>query len=646
MKNTTNHVLLKAASLLICLGFAVRCHSQVCTGSLGDPVVSVNFGSGINPGNPLAAATTTYSFTSSICPNDGSYTVVSSSSGCFGSTWHTLSEDHTPNDVDGYMMLINASFTPGDFYTDTVRNLCGNTKYEFSAWVTNVLLSTAPCPNHIRPSLTFNIETTTGTILGTYSTGDIGESGIPTWLQYGLFFTTPLNNNAVVIRITNNAPGGCGNDLALDDIIFRPCGPTVTVSVPGINQTDINVCLNNVSPVPIFATIGSGYSSPFKQWQISLDSGSTWSDIPGETSDNFLFNGTTAGVYKYRLTVAEAINIASVNCRVASNIITIAIRDIPSVNATNNGPVCENTSLNLTAGGGVTYHWTGPAGFNSTLANPSLIALSNLSGIYNVTVTDQYGCINQASTTVEIIPKPVVSISNDQTVCEGIQVSLNAGGGNTYLWYPATGLSAVNIPNPIASAVDTTTYFAIVSNGICSDTSSVTINIVKKPVAMAGTDKILLKGQSAVLDGIAGGSDISFYWSPDTFLDSAILIRPVTRATRDIKYTLHVSSNAGCGVDEDDVFVKVYNDIYVPNAFSPNNDGLNDTWRIDGLVAVPNARVVVFNRYGNIVFETTGNTQQWNGIYKNEALAAGAYVYMIDLKNGRNILKGWVVIVR
>jgi hypothetical protein len=77
--------------------------------------VNVNFGSGSNPGSQLKAATTTYNFTSSTCPNDGSYTVVNSTAGCFNNSWYNVPEDHTPNDASGYMMLINASYTPGDF---------------------------------------------------------------------------------------------------------------------------------------------------------------------------------------------------------------------------------------------------------------------------------------------------------------------------------------------------------------------------------------------------------------------------------------------------------------------------------------------------------------------------------------------------
>jgi gliding motility-associated-like protein len=90
----------------------------------------------------------------------------------------------------------------------------------------------------------------------------------------------------------------------------------------------------------------------------------------------------------------------------------------------------------------------------------------------------------------------------------------------------------------------------------------------------------------------------------------------------------------------------VYNDIYIPNAFSPNNDGLNDTWRINGLEVTPNAKVTVYNRYGEIVFETTGKTLEWDGTYKGQPLAIDSYVYMVDLKNGMPLRKGTVMIVR
>ncbi len=638
-------IFLKTAIVLFCLHIQAA-KAQVCNGSLGDPVVNVNFGSGSNPGSSLQSATTTYSFTFSNCPNDGSYTVVNSTAGCFGNSWHTVPEDHTPNDANGYMMLVNASVTPGDFYVDTVKNLCANTTYEFAAWIINVLLPGSCSPNPILPKLVFNIETTAGIVLGTYSTGDIPAASDPTWKQYGLFFTTPANTNDVVIRLTNEAPGGCGNDVALDDITFRACGPTVLLSGSS-NQTSFDLCSGTPANIMLTATIGNGYSSPTYQWQESIDNGLNWSFIAGANTTSYLFNKSNKGAYQYRLLVADGTNILITSCRVASNVITLTLHDKPVVSASNNGPFCENTPATLAASGGATYSWTGPGGFTSTLSTPSFIAISNAAGQYDVIVTDQYGCTNTSSTVVAVNPQPVATVSSDISFCEGGSATLNAGGGNAYLWSPATGLSDVASPSPVASPADTTTYRVIVTSANnCADTATVTVNILKKPVAHAGQDKLLLKGQSVVLDGIVTGSDVDYSWSPSLFLDNALLLTPRTTPPSDILYTLTAFSNVGCGISTDDVFVNVYNDIFIPKAFSPNNDGLNDTWHIEALGVFPNAKVIVYNRYGQVVFESTAATKDWDGTFKNTALATGAYAYVLDLKNNLPIRKGMVMIVR
>ena len=100
-------------------------------------------------------------------------------------------------------MLVNASYQPGDFFLTTVTDLCPNTTYEFSAWIMNVLNKFG-----IKPNLTFHIEQPDGTVLASYETGDISVSPSPVWQQYGIIFATPPDNATIVLRITNNAPGG------------------------------------------------------------------------------------------------------------------------------------------------------------------------------------------------------------------------------------------------------------------------------------------------------------------------------------------------------------------------------------------------------------------------------------------------------
>lgn len=628
--------------------FIGKLFSQICSGSLGDPVVNVTFGAGSNPGSPLPVSTNTYRYNFGDCPNDGYYTLVNSTTACFGDSWLTLTEDHTPGDVNGYMMLVNASVEPSDFYIDTVKNLCAGTTYEFGAWITNVLKTTACSPDPKQPNLVFNIETTTGAVLGTYSTGSIDATSSPLWKQYGLFFTTPAGNSTVVIRITNNAPGGCGNDLALDDITFRPCGPKVTASIviPGGISTDVSFCKDAVQPVTINGSVGSGYTFPSLQWQESLDNGITWNDINGATGYSLSVNKTSVGSYLYRLAVAQGVNISISNCRVTSNPFSVNIQDLPTAEAKSNSPICEGTTVQLEANGGDVYNWTGPNSFTSNNKTPSLIAALNSAGIYKVDVTDVNGCKSSASTSLIVNPKPVASVSNDKTICSGSSTSLSASGGVSYLWFPATALSDATIATPTATPASTTTYNVVVSNADnCKDTATVTIAVNESPVANAGPDKFLLKGETVTLDGSVSGGNITVSWTPADFLSNPGIANPVTNITHDTIYTLRVVSNIGCGSDEDEVTIKVINGIFIPKAFSPNNDGRNDTWRIDGLQVFTKAVFSIYNRFGQKIFEG-GSNDVWNGTYKNQPLAVGTYVYYLNLNNGKPVMKGSVVLTR
>src|SRR5690606_7634197 len=132
-----------------------------------------------------------YTYSAAGCPNDGSYTIANFSGDCFGNSWHMVAQDHTPGDVNGYMMVVNASYTPGDFFVRTVSGLCPNTTYEFASWILNVIRTSSCESASIKPNVTFAIETTDGTLLQSYSTGDIGATAAPEWKQYGFYFKTP-----------------------------------------------------------------------------------------------------------------------------------------------------------------------------------------------------------------------------------------------------------------------------------------------------------------------------------------------------------------------------------------------------------------------------------------------------------------------
>lgn len=632
------------AFLLSAFIYISKASAQLCQGSLGDPVVNITFGAGTNPGPPIGSLTN-YTYHAADCPQDGSYTIENETKNCNGDTWHSVT-DHT-GDTNGYMMVINASTQPGDFFVKRVGGLCPNTTYEFASWILNLTKQSACGGNPIKPNVTFSIETTTGTVLQTYQTGDIAAGNAPVWKQYGFFFSTTSTIDSVVIRLTNNAPGPCGNDLLLDDITFRACGPLVTAAISG-SPDAVNVCTGDNSVFTLLANVSAGYTDPVYQWQSSEDGGTSWANIVGAVSTSYVRQPIiTPGLYLYRFAVSQKGNINISNCSIFSNVVSVSVNKYPVTAASSRGS-CTGDSLLLTANDGALFEWKGPLAFSSSLQSPFIAVTTPAnSGTYYVKVTSAEGCTSQDSTKVQLTIKPVADAGDDVEVCEGVPVQLNANGTNitSWQWSPATGLSDPTLPNPIALPDENTLYILTVFNRECKVSDSLQVIINKNPSADAGPDKIMIAGQSVMLNGSVGGTNVSYTWTPANSLQAASTLTPDASPATSQQYTLHVVSNIGCGIATDTMLVKVYQQLYVPNAFTPNNDGLNDTWVIEALAAYPGAEVKVYNRYGQMVFNNNGKNIAWDGKFKGSPLTAGAYVYVINLKNNTPLVKGVLYIV-
>lgn len=633
--------------------FATLSAAQTCTGSLGDPVINQTFGAGSNPGSALPGGITDMSYTANNCPNDGYYTIANSITGtgnCHPDTWHNVTSDHTGN-PNGYMMIINASYQPSIFFTQTANGLCPNTTYEFSAYILNLITLAASRPDVIKPNITFSIETSSGQILKTYNTDTIPATALPTWKKYGTYFATPPGVTDVVVKMTNNSPGGNGNDLILDDITFRACGPVVQTGFGDVTSTTPqSICEGSNINYTLQANVGTGYNNPFLQWQVNQNN-KGWTNIAGQTASTFNLNIVSAqsGTYQYRLLVGEGENLSSPSCNVSSQPLTVTVNPLPVAQAPVIQTVCQSDALTLTATGGTSYTWSGP---NITASNQNPLVINNVTssnaGVYTVVTTSASGCTSTgAQTVVRVLPKVVAVVGNSATICAGESTPLSASGGRYYKWTPSEGLDHDDIASPVASPSQTTTYTVKVSNDGCYDDSkSVTVTVNKNPVAIAGGDKVIFEGQSVQLNGAIGGDNIAnYYWTPTTGLDNPNSITPNASPKDDITYTLNVVSQT-CGVATSHVFVKVYKKITIPNAFTPNNDGINDLWNIDALITYPSCLVSIFDRNGQKVYQSIGYPKPWDGTRGGSPLPGGTYYYIIDLKNNTPKLSGWVVVVR
>lgn len=214
--------------------------------------------------------------------------------------------------------------------------------------------------------------------------------------------------------------------------------------------------------------------------------------------------------------------------------------------------------------------------------------------------------------------------------------------------YSGNGVKANGFFDPaLAGTGKHTINYVFTSTNGCSDSSSQEILVMPTPTLSAGKDTIMLEGGEIKLYATASGSNLIYKWLPSIGLSRDDILDPIATPVDDITYVLSATSDQGC-VAIDEIKVKVLKVPIVPNAFSPNGDGVNDTWNIKYLESYANATVTVFSRYGSIVYYSSkGYSQPWSGQANGSDLPMGSYYYIIDPKTvGRKPIAGNVTIIR
>lgn len=186
------------------------------------PAFTIDFGSG-NLRDPNTDNLYNYQRVPGFCPTDGHYSFAPYTQACFKDDWHTLSSDHTGGDQDGNMLLVNAAPDGGVFLSVLINGLKSNTTYELSLWVINLCRPTKKCPFLLLPSLSIRLVTPEGRIVANIVTQELPRVQKPIWSRHRVYLTTPASTSNLRLVMADNAPGGCGNDFALDDISFREC---------------------------------------------------------------------------------------------------------------------------------------------------------------------------------------------------------------------------------------------------------------------------------------------------------------------------------------------------------------------------------------------------------------------------------------
>ena len=585
---------LSSETVLAQLGF--------CSGNSGGPIFTETFGTGTNYGPALPGGTTNYDFVGFNGPQDGEYTIGPST---FALDWN-LPSDHTPNDTNGKSLIVNASFTAGEFYSRGVNGLCENTTYEFSSWLINILPNSGCGGQGIPVNVKFEIwDATNTTLLASGDTGNLFSTSTPIWQQYALVFTTSPGQSEVVLKMINNGVGGCGNDLAIDDIVFKSCGDFISIEDQA-NNSNVTLC-SSQTPYSTTLTVApdnSVFSSHFYQWEESTD-GISWNDIPSKTSQSISLSGIITTSY-FRAKVAElASNLNNSLCNVTSDIFQVIVSPIPSAPTTD---CWESTTFNDT-----TCLWevigTQPAQptglecwetalFNNTTCSWEVTGAQPFQPTlkcWEVAIFNSATCIWEITGAQPTQPT--------ELECWKIVTFNNA----TCLWE----ITGDQPTQPIIECWETTT----INNTSCAWEVTGMQPIIETILSDGNSINVITSntgGFSYSLDGITFQSNNIFY-----NIEGGL-------------YTIYVKAN-NCI----EAISREYLHFYIPQFFTPNNDGVNDTFDLKGIENYSTYEVYIYNRFGKILKSAINVPFSWNGIYNNTALPSSDYWYVVIIEGER-----------
>ena len=262
-------------------------------------------------------------------------------------------------------------------------------------------------------------------------------------------------------------------------------------------------------------------------------------------------------------------------------------------------------------------------------------------------------CFDFFDQVINVLAAPSVSFISLPNVCQEaapfqiIQASESSGQAGIGT-FSGPGITGAGTFDPSLAGIGThTLQYLFIANSGCSESITQTITVMPSPVVNAGRDTVMLEGGEIKLSAKASGSNLSYEWTPKVGLSQYNIPDPMASPTENTTYTLSVTSDQGC-VSMDYIFIKVLKQPLVPNAFSPNNDGVNDLWDIKYLESYSNATVQVFSRSGGLVYRSLrGYSSPWNGQFNGVDLPVGTYYYIIDPHTkGRVPISGSVTILR
>lgn len=610
--------------------------------------------------------------------------------------WHKV-DDHTYFDdyTKGYFLQVDASNTAGTFYSKTITDVCPDTKLYFSAWALNSMVLWRQSSLHAySPNISYVIrDAKTNALLLKYDTGDIPNDSTwypadysqqgwystrklsAHWMEYGTPFTVPSGVDSILFSLENNATHFLGADFALDDIEIRLCVPTIRIQGDTVCQTQ------PVSLDADFVNDGSFIEPLAYKWQQNvsgyLSDEASWKDVSTNKTYDIAATSVSNQGY-YRLLIANQNNIDKQACRAVSNTVFLkvnapamtSIKDTICANSTysfNNKSLsvsglyadtlssflgCDSIiNLDLKVNAIEKYAYTDSICLGSTYIFKAKTLTQ--AGDYVDTLQSSQGCDSIVTFTLKL--RQAKQTQLQQTICQG---SIYSFGGKSLR----------------EAGIYTDSLFAA---SACDSIVTLTLNIKQKPVVILR--KEICPDETYLFEGAklnATGMYTKNYSNPNTCDSTITLYLTVLRVdttylthsiaegenyffngvslTKPGRYTASFLNANHCdSVILLDLFINSTNNkVRVPELFTPNNDGDNDYFVIEHLEEYPKNYLLIFNRWGNKVYEGKPYMNSWDGRnyfgpkVSGDLLPEGTYFYILDLGDGSTVKKGFIYLNR
>jgi gliding motility-associated-like protein len=341
----------------------------------------------------------------------------------------------------------------------------------------------------------------------------------------------------------------------------------------------------------------------------------------------------------------------------ATAIVTVEDFSAISLNAGSDASICDGAAITMTAiSDANSFSWS-PA--NGLTDAKSLITLAKpvQTTLYVLTAT-KGSCTKKDSVLITVIPSPIAQAGNDTTLCFGASLQLIGKGGTTYNWSPSLNLTSLANGNPVFHATQQGVFHyalqVIDGNGCRSKVAdSLVITVLPAAKVFAGNDTTIASNQPLQLNAVdvARSGFIRYNWTPANLLQNASSANPVaTLPVGAYDFVVTATSQDGCTAS-DNLVVKVFlrSDLFVPNAFTPNNDGKNDQLKVIPVGIRQLKFFSIYNRWGQLVFRTESAESGWDGRLNGVMQDSGNYVWIaeaIDINGNVIARKGYALLIR